>query len=118
MATNRNLRVRAIKDYDARLKELTEAFNLPDDVREWVTVRHDPDNPDEAAQYRVVLHATAGRTVATLDVPGGADLQRALTGLLKEYQESLHVRLKADLATNLMAGMNTPVSGGGDDDDE
>jgi hypothetical protein len=115
MATNRNLRVRAIKDYDARLRELTEAFNLPDDIREWVTVRHDQDNPDEAAQYRVTLHATAGRTVATLGVPGSADLQRALTGLLKEYQESLHVRLKADLATNLMAGMAAGVPEGNDD---
>jgi hypothetical protein len=114
---SRNLRVRAIRDYDARLRDLTEAFNLPSDVREWATVRYDPDAEDDTLKYQVVLHATAGRTVATLEVPGAADLQRILVGLLKEYQESLHARLKADLATNLMAGMTAgPVERGDDDE--
>ena len=104
-AVRSNVRARNIRDYHSRIRELTEAFNLPDDVREWVTVRVDPKSPDDTLKYQVVLHAQAGRTVASVEVNGGAELRTTLTRLLAENRDDLHAQLKGDLAVNLMAGI-------------
>ena len=101
-----NVRARSISGYQERLRQLTEAFNLPDDVREWATVRVDPDAPDETLRYRVVLHAQAGQTVAAIEVAGGAEIRQLLEKLLADNREDLDAQLKTDLAVNLMAGIN------------
>lgn len=109
-----NTRVRRIRNYEQRVRELTEAFNLPGDVREWVTVRYDPDAQDETLRFAVSLHGEAGKTVTTFDLSGQGhgELRKLLQGLLSEHREDLHARLKADLAVNLMAGLTEGPAGG------
>jgi hypothetical protein len=105
MDNGSRLRAQRITDYAARLRELTEAFNLPDDVRRWATVRFDPDAEDETQRARVTVSAQAGRTVATVDVDVPAAVREALEKLIERNRDDLDARLKGDLATNLMAGM-------------
>lgn len=108
MAERKNAgRVQAtpLRGYDARRRELVDAFNLPEGTREWVTVRYDPDHPDEAQRYTLSVCATAGRTstVVALDPREEGSLAKVLKELLDDNREELHRALKLDLATNLMA---------------
>lgn len=100
-------RVRAtpLRGYEARRRELTDVFNLPEGTREWVTVRFDPDAPEGQEPFTVNICATAGRTstVMAVDMDKGGELHRALKTLLDENRDDLHHQLKLDLATNLMA---------------
>jgi hypothetical protein len=100
-----NVRARSVRDYQARVRELTDAFNLPGDVREWVTVRFDPNADDEAVKFQVTVHAQAGRTVSHVETDGSGELASAMRDLLKEHRADLHAQLKSDLAVNLMAGI-------------
>ena len=100
-----NLRARSVRDYQARVRELTDAFNLPEDVREWVTVRFDPDSDDESLKFQVTAHAQAGRTVSHVEVDGSGELASSLRDILQGTRGDLHAQLKADLAVNLMAGI-------------
>lgn len=99
------LRTERVSDYEARLRELTEAFTLPPDMREWVTVRYDPDADDETLRFRVTINGMAGRSVASLDVDGTDALSKTLEKLLDDHRDDLQARLKTDLATNLLAAM-------------
>ena len=93
---------RRLADYEARQRELTEAFVLPDDLRRWATVRvdDDPATPD-----LVTLAVTAGRTTTLLTVPVPDEVTKALRALLRENQDEIDHRLKMDLATNMLAMM-------------
>jgi hypothetical protein len=104
---DRNTRSRvqstALRGYEGRRRELTDVLNLPEGTREWVTVRFDPNNPEEDQRFVVNVCATVGRTATVLEVNAAGDLAGTLTKLLDENREDLHHQLKLDLATNLMA---------------
>jgi hypothetical protein len=99
------VRATALRGYEARRRELTDVFNLPEGTREWVTVRFDPNAPDGQEPYTVNVCATAGRTstVLPIDLEAHGELSRLLQKLLDENRGDLHHQLKLDLATNLMA---------------
>jgi hypothetical protein len=103
---------RRLRDYDARRRELTAAFNLPDGLRTWVTVRMDSD-PETADTANVCAEAGQTRTVKTLELPAG--LRRALEAFLAENREELEHQLKLDLATNLLASMSGAFAAGPED---
>ena len=94
---------RRLRDYEARRRELTDAFNLPDDTRTWVTVRLD-DDPE--TEDRASLSGRAGQTSAKLDFPIPGYLKEALERFRKDHRADLEHQLKLDLATNLLAAMS------------
>lgn len=104
---------RRLRDYDARRREMTDAFNLPPDTRMWVTVRMDSD-PDVDDSVSVCARAGQTNTIIPLTLP--ADLKRTLKALLDEHQGELEHRLKLDLATNLLAAMSGAFDGAEDDE--
>lgn len=101
MAENRS-RVRAtrLRGYEARIAELTEAFNLPDDTQEFVKVTM------RGGEVTVAVGAQASKTTTIVD---DVDCPAALKALLKQVLEAnrkrLQVSLKRDLAVNLLAAM-------------
>lgn len=103
--TRRGVQATPLRGYQDRRRELTEAFNLPSDVREWVTVRLDPQNPEETQQHTLNVCAQAGRTstIVDFDLNDFPDLRKAVEKALDDNRDELHHRLKLDLATNLMA---------------
>jgi hypothetical protein len=88
-----------LRGYEARIAELTEAFNLPGDLNEFVTLSMRDGDVD------VKVGASASKTVTSVDVDCPAALKSALKALLDEHRERLHVNLKRDLAVNLLAAM-------------
>lgn len=97
------LTTRRLKDYEARRKELVDAFNLPGDLRTWVTVRLDDD---EGADDVVTIGAEAGLTKTVVPFPMPAEMRRLLRAFLADHREDLETQLKLDLATNLLAAMS------------
>lgn len=94
---------RRLRGYEAKRRELTDAFNLPDDTRVWLTVRIDTD-PD--TEDHISIGGSAGRTNTTVDMEIPADLRRALEKFLDSNRGEMEHQLKMDLATNLLASMS------------
>lgn len=97
------VRVQRLADYEARRRELTDAFRLPPDLRTWATVRLDSDEGSEDA---VSVGMAGGRTSTVMTVPIPAALRRALQEVLRDHKEELERQLKLDMATNMIALMN------------
>jgi hypothetical protein len=100
-------RVRAtrLRGYEARIAQLSEAFNLPPGMPEFVTLSM-RDGKVEAK-----VGATASTTTTSVDVDAPANLRNALKELLAANREELHLALKRDLAMNLLAAMSDPRTG-------
>ena len=97
-----------LRGYQRRIAQLSEAFNLPGDLSEFVTVSLRGDTLD------VKVGGTAGLTTTSVDVKGTGALRDALKTILAANREELHLALKRDLAVNMLAGMTAP----GASDDE
>lgn len=96
-----------LRGYRARIAQLSEAFNLPDDLEEFVTLSM------RGGDVQVKVGGVAGQTATSIDVPVTGALRDALKSILAANREDLHVALKHDLAVNMLAGMTDP--GGSDD---
>lgn len=99
---------RRLRGYEAKRRELTDAFNLPDDTRVWVTVRLDSD-PDTEDRINVCGQAGSTNAVVTFDIP--AALRKQLEAFLEENRGEMEHQLKMDLATNLLASMSGAFGG-------